>query len=365
MGFSWLLSAGSFLLVANSLPCFAHYDEEAHVHLKKQKGRKTPLMVKKGLNLSKNDPWSLLMMAIQPAYAYLNNVSIDTENGYRVIRSNGIPDHVTGQFPNRGNPNTISEQAYVFRVPLNPTLTGSTTNLRMYPFGVAINGVPFDPGANEFWNNDRYSGWQYEAMSLGPRLGIDDSNAHVQPNGAYHYHGIPSGLLEHFSSLGKPVLLGYAADGFPIYGPYGYVDASNASSAIRKLKSSYRVKFGNRPDGPGGSYDGTFTRDYEYVAKLGDLDDCNGRFGKTPEYPNGTYYYVLTDAFPYIPRGFKGTPDPSFQNRGGNGGRGRMGPPGGPGGFPPPFGGPGFGGPGGPGFGPPPGFGGSGGYPPP
>lgn len=98
-------------------------------------------------------------MAIQPANAYFNNVRIDTENGYRIIRSNGIPDHMTGQFPNRGNPNTISEQEYLFRVPLNPTLTGNTISLRMYPFGVAINGVPFDPGANEFWNNDRSSGW--------------------------------------------------------------------------------------------------------------------------------------------------------------------------------------------------------------
>ena len=79
------------------------------------------------------------------------------------------------------------------------------------------------------------------------------------------------------------------------------------------MKSSWRLKAGNRPDdGPGGRYDGTFSADYEYVEDLGDLDECNGRFGVTPEYPDGTYYYVITEDFPVIPRCFKGRPDKSF-----------------------------------------------------
>ena len=229
----------------------------------------------------------------------------------------------------------------------------------MNPFGVAINGVPFDPGAAEFYNHDPSSGWQYEAMALGPRLGLDQNNAHVQPNGAYHYHGPPIGLLNRLAQSPKPVLLGYAADGFPIYGPYGHSDPNNAQSSLQKLTSSYRVKAGSRPDGPGGAYDGLFVQDYEYSEGLGDLDDCNGRFGVTTEYPKGTYHYVITDTYPYISRRLKGSPDPSFQRRGGPG-RGSgpgFGPPGGPG-FGPP-GGPGFGPPGSPGFGPPgsPGFG--------
>ena len=52
---------------------------------------------------------------------------------------------------------------------------------------------------------------------------------------------------------------------------------------------------------------GTFTQDFEYVAGLGDLDECNGRFGVTPEFPNGIYHYYITDAFPYIQRCVKGT----------------------------------------------------------
>ena len=70
-------------------------------------------------------------------------------------------------------------------------------------------------------------------------------------------------------------------------------------------------------------------QDYEYSAGLGNLDECNGRSGVTPEFPNGTYHYVLTDTFPYIPRCFRGTPDPSFARGRPGGGAGEMkGPPG-------------------------------------
>ena len=59
---------------------------------------------------------------------------------------------------------------------------------------------------------------------------------------------------------------------------------------------------------------------------LGDLDACNGREGVTPEFPDGTYYYVLTDAFPQVPRQFHGVPDDSFRKAGGPGGPGGRGP---------------------------------------
>ena len=112
-------------------------------------------------------------------------------------------------------------------------------------------------------------------------------------------------------------LIGYAADGFPIYYKYGYANASDASSAIVELKPGYSLKDGNRPgDGttaPCGTYDGVYSNDYEYIANQGDLDEANGRSGVTPEYPGGTYYYVLTDNFPAIPRYFKGTPSNDFK----------------------------------------------------
>jgi hypothetical protein len=78
-----------------------------------------------------------------------SRVSIAIEGSFRVIRANGLPDHPTGQFPNRNNPNRIAPQDYVFRVPLNPQLAPQPTALRMHPFGIAVNGVVFDPFAAE------------------------------------------------------------------------------------------------------------------------------------------------------------------------------------------------------------------------
>ena len=292
-------------------------------------------------------------------------VDIEIKDDFRIITSNGLPNHPTGKFPNRGNPNAIRAQNYTFRMPLKPKAAQQSAPRQGPPrggpvlFGVALNGVPFDPGTAEFWNNDRR--WNYEALSGKINLGVDANLAHVQPTGAYHYHGLPTGLIAKLQKKGAMTMLGYAADGFPIYSNWGYSDANDLKSPLRKLRSSYRLKEGQRPDGndgPGGAYDGTFTVDWEYVKGEGDLDAYNGRTGVTPEYPQGTFYYVLTDEFPFIPRQYYGTPDASFQKgpppneRGGGFGGPGFGPP--PPGFGPPP--PGFGPPP-PGFGPPPDFG--------
>ena len=260
-------------------------------------------------------------------YAMVNKVNISIRDAQRFIESNGLPDHTPGQFPRRGNPNTISEQSYSFRVPVSPQIAAAPVSYGKNWFGVALNGVPFEPGTAEYWNRDFGSGWNYEALSGSTDLGLDEHNAHVQPNGAYHYHALPKGLVERLGGDGKKMLLvGYAADGFPIYTAYGLSDAKDPASPLRKMKSSFRLKEGSRPGGPGGKYDGTFTEDYDYVKGSGDLDECNGRFGVTPEYPQGIYHYCITEQFPYVARQLRGTPDPSFQKGGGSGPRGPGGP---------------------------------------
>lgn len=277
-----------------------------------------------------------------------HQVTITERDGYRYISSNGVPDHRPGRFPNRGNPNAISAQDYKYRVPLNPEANDEVSPMRGYLFGVALNGIPFDPGTAEIWTPEGRRmrgqaedyGWNYDALSGKINLGIDAHHAHVQPTGAYHYHGLPTGLIKNqvesnhgHSHQPGMILIGYAADGFPMYAVYGYEDPDDADSAVIKLASSYRLKEGTRPnsdgesDGPGGRYDGTYVQDWEYVEGTGDLDECNGRFGVTPEYPEGTYYYVLTDAYPFVPRDFRGEPDDSFRKRrhGGPGHGGRSG----------------------------------------
>lgn len=291
-----------------------------------------------------------------------SEVAITVRGDYRYITANGIPSHDVGTFPNRHNPNRITAQRYDYRVPTQPRVAERIQPTHG-PFGVALNGVPFDPGTAEFWNRDRASGWNYEALSGKIDLGTDESNAHVQPTGAYHYHGMPNGLIAQLKGSTRAMtLVGYAADGFPIYALYGHSDPKDPASPVREMTASYRVKTGTRPSGPGGTYDGTFTADYDYVDGLGSLDACNGRYGVTPEYPGGIYHYYLTVDFPYIPRYLRGEPDRSFsrgsggqgsgpnaQNAAGSGGRGpgaQDGPggqgrsggqdgPGGPGGPPP------------------------------
>jgi len=254
-----------------------------------------------------------------------SKVSITIEGDQRVIVANGLPDHTTGRFPNADNPNGITAQSYRFTVPAVPMANAQPTALQMQPFGIAINGVLFDPGTAEFWHNDPDSGWHYDAKGDAFSLGLDANNAHVQPNGGYHYHGVPIALLARLTA-GQPAmtLLGWAADGFPIYGLWGYRTAGDTGSGLVALKSSYRLKPGSRPTAngqPGGTYDGSFVEDFEYVAGSGDLDACNGRVGVTPEFPAGTFYYVLTTDFPFVPRFFRGAPDKSFLRRGGPGGR--------------------------------------------
>jgi hypothetical protein len=268
--------------------------------------------------------WLLALAGCMPAVASPsaaeNEVSITVRDGVREIRSNGIPLYTPGQFPNRGNPNAIASQRHVFRMPAAPALADRLTEVGLWPVGVALDGVPFDPGAAEFWNGDRR--WQYEALSGAIDLGLDRHHAHVQPTGAYHYHGLPTGLIESRDAQDGPLLIGWAADGFPIYADRGYTDPQDPHSDVVRLHSSYRLKIGPRPeDGPPGAYDGTFVQDWEYLEGYGDLDACNGRFGVTPEYPNGTYHYVVMDVFPFVPRRLRGTPDESFVRRHSGGGR--------------------------------------------
>jgi hypothetical protein len=231
------------------------------------------------------------------------------------------------------NPNAISAQSETYAITTSPSVGASFTALLsttgagpsigpQYSFGVLKNGVELDPVAAEpFPHTSRMDpnvNWAWNLEALNVNLGLDCNSAHVQPSGKYHYHGSPILYLQSLSvSSTTMTLIGYAADGFPIYYKYGYSTATDASSSVTTMTSSYRLKSGNRPgDGvtaPCDVYNGIYSNDYEYVSGLGTLDQANGRTGVTPEYPSGTYYYIITDEFPSIPRYFRGTPSPDFK----------------------------------------------------
>ena len=93
-------------------------------------------------------------------------------------------------------------------------------------------------------------------------------------------------------------ILGWAYDGNPIYGPYGYKNPISGANEISKIKSGYRLNVITDPSlRPQSSEmeDGYFSEDYQYQPiDNTHLDRFNGRFGITPDYPNGTYAYFVT-----------------------------------------------------------------------
>ncbi len=245
---------------------------------------------------------------VNPTYSNVTStVAFTCSSTQRTINATGVPDHAVGAFPNSGNPNTIKAVTVNTSYSLTPALATNSTAIA-HKVGYVNNGVALDPSTAESYQNAGV--WKIEALNQSYfAFGVDSSNAHVQPDGAYHYHGMPEGYVSKLAKGQAMTLVAFAADGFPIYARYGYTTATNASSAIKVMSASYRLKTTASTGRPSTSVAamGTFTQDYEYVAGLGDLDECNGRFGVTPEFPSGIYHYYITDGYPYIQRCIKGT----------------------------------------------------------
>ena len=237
----------------------------------------------------------------------------------RQLTGNGIPDHpvTDGNFAT-----PISTQSVSTSMRLQPTNTGSQTS-GAGNVGYVVNGVKLDPGTAgtcaptatgtgpgqgcvQIAGNDP---WRIEALGGAFTFGTDSSNAHVQPTGDYHYHGMPEGYITRLNKGQAVTLVAWAKDGFPIYARYGYTNPTDTTSAIKVLRGSFQKKAtpdAGRPANTTTFPMGTFTQDYEYIAGSGDLDECNGRFGVTPEFPNGIYHYYITDTYPFIQRCVKG-----------------------------------------------------------
>ena len=221
------------------------------------------------------------------------------------ISSQGIINHAVGEFPNSHNNNQIEIRPRFYTIPV---YTGTTTQLgnaaqRASHFtsatsigtgaiGVAVNGaVITSPDYNLPHELD--TSLHYNS-GYSNRQGRDSANGCPDSNGTYGYIQPDSAVTGPQSADEHSPIVGWAFDGLPIYGPYGYHDRLNNNSDIRRLTTSYMLKQGTRDSVVGGIYSGEFLEDYEYVDSEGDLDQFNGRWGKTPEFPNGTYYYVAT-----------------------------------------------------------------------
>lgn len=243
--------------------------------------------------------------------------SVEATEREVIIRSAGISLAWLGPLGASPQP-PAGARHYEFRIPLNPKPeTRRHASLPAEYGGVFVNGVPI---YNQF-EADSYRSqnlWHFD--SIASRAG----SLHATPQ-----PGLLEGLLT--DRRRHSPIIGYALDGYPVYGPWTGGARMRSSYRLRRIATRERL-----PDGtllaPGQSGPpignefplGAFAEDYEYVKGSGDLDEYNGRFAITPEYPNGTYAYFLSTnsdgqlAFPYLLAfafyGQYGAPKPLHRN---------------------------------------------------
>jgi hypothetical protein len=291
-----------------------------------------------------------------PNSILVNCQKVEYSSNWVYVHTKGVPSYPTGPFLD-GNPSNASDQNAIFKFPLNPVKkTGALQETNAGNIGVFVNGVAlFDYRDGVAWNTTTNAlcggpgnppcpggmgakqAWNRDAIPA-EKAGFDCSKGHPAM-GNYHHHQNPSafkldlkvvsticnlydadGLYTINTSTHSP-LIGFAHDGFPIYGAYGYKNTDGTGGVVR-IKSSYQLRSitarthhadgTDVADGPPVSTTyplGYFREDYEFVPHTGSgdyLDSNNGRFCVTPEYPLGIYCYFATvdsnhnSAYPYV-----------------------------------------------------------------
>lgn len=244
----------------------------------------------------------------------IQEICYNTDSIY--IRANILPSFIMGPWP--GDPFLADGQNNSYVFPRNPTYPSSTHQLKNVGIqGLLINGVAiYDDGDGKSYKtstgtnvNNGDGEWDQIAW-LAHADEMDSGNGHPDPNNIYHNHFNPIQLCDVVSGSAHSPIIGWAFDGWPIYGPFGYSTAMDNTSPIERMTSSWSLRNittrtilydgTDVTDGPAvsGTFPlGTYIQDYGYTASSGDLDYYNGRYCVTPEYPSGTYAYFLnTDA---------------------------------------------------------------------
>ena len=236
-------------------------------------------------------------------HRYITSYNMPTYSRRLIDQTLSVPEQgifkSTYRIPNNINYNTLGLG--------NEATTNNT--LERYASAVLVGGLPlYSP-----ISNSAYGDWNY---NLAYQNRLSRSNGFISntdTNGQVYSATITSEMSNSSvwgDSTTHSGIVGWAFDGLPIYGPYGYTDESNTSSSITNIKSSFQLKSGTRSSGPGGAHTGEFVQDYEYsptlYAQPGTADRFNSRYGYTPESPSTKIrYYVVTidddgsDMFPY------------------------------------------------------------------
>jgi hypothetical protein len=230
--------------------------------------------------------------------------SVYSDDGAIGVTVNGVPIYPPGvnYSPSSGNP--------------------SPTGLRwdaVFPDNSALDQAGGRPEGDN--NEYRYRSCSFYTKGFGTPLSPNNRFKTSSPyfndssfSSDYMRHGVESsnGL-----PLGHSKIVGWALDGHPIYGPYGFTNANapDNDSGVKVMSSGYALKSEDILENVVGRPDtfsaprGTYTVDYFYDSSIGsDLDVFNGRYCITPEFQSGTYAYFLTfsdnnlttPAYPYI-----------------------------------------------------------------
>jgi hypothetical protein len=211
-------------------------------------------------------------------------------------------NETTGKIPSYTISSIGSNYTSVPSVRIIPSGSGGTAiaKLNVWTFNL-VNNLTID----------NYGGYIYNSADSNPNGGnvnqpvvLKDNLPKSNDNNEYLILSTTSSFNSYYSitsSVHSPII-GWAYDGNPIYGPYGYSNPMDKNSAITSMTSKWVLK-SSRVGGPDASeYPlGTFIEDYDTTLTTSKLDQYNGRYCVTPEFPNGVYAYFSTlNQFPYI-----------------------------------------------------------------
>ncbi len=153
-----------------------------------------------------------IMAAFSTGFASVT-VSCDASAGTFTMNSSGEPNYVS----NQTTPNAIADQKWVVTWPLTPSCasTPTSTVASRGAVGFMVNGVAFY-GPEDANGNDAVT---TEGASF------DDCQGHADMFCVYHYHeesmcvfGKGTAISSKNESDGHPPVIGYALDGFALYG---------------------------------------------------------------------------------------------------------------------------------------------------
>jgi hypothetical protein len=226
---------------------------------------------------------------------WTSNVAVTVSDGSWTFRSDGVPSSrfTASHYAVPANPFDVSavgasvittsqvlrNQNYSFTLPTTPKYS-STTTTNLGAIGVLLDGAvlynPYEANKETVATQDNF--W---ATSNGTTASfLDSCDGHPGPGGQYHYHGLPDCLVQYATT-------GASSQTMPVTSFSGSITAPAAESNAAARKP---VLLGFAFDGYG---------IYDNVAMNGrtigvsSLDSCNGIFSPVPGYAHGVYHYVL------------------------------------------------------------------------